>query len=371
MFRITLILMLTVFCFKAMPCIASGLELNTSWSFYKSVFINKDGRVIDYEKNGITTSEGQSYALLRAVMINDKQTFDKIYVWTKNNLKRPDDNLFVWLWGEKEGKYGIIDSNSATDADVDIAFALIIASKKWKNFYYYQEAKKIIADIWNYETVSIQNKRILTAGFNQTKNEIIDINPSYFAPYAFRLFALYDKNNWNSLIDDNYELLQDIIDSTESKLPPDWFVINKTTGAFSLYINSPKSNFSYDAVRTFARLYSDYIFTSDKRAEKIINNAGFFVKQQQSGDKFCTNIKANKELCDSNESLPKIGILFPVINYLDLTVGKNIYESKINSVYNKFGYWGNPFDYYAQNLVWFGIWIKLNENKYKKFNMGK
>lgn len=362
MFRIALIFMLSLL---TLPCFASDKELRTSWKYYKNVFINNDGRVIDYEKNAVTTSEGQSYALLRAVMINDKQTFDKVYLWTKNNLKRKDDNLFAWLWGEKDGKYCKLDSNSATDADIDIAFSLILASKKWKSTVYFEDAKKIIADIWNYETVDIHDKRILTAGYNQSKNHIIDVNPSYFAPYAFRLFALYDKNNWNSLINDNYKLLQQVITSTDSKLPPDWFTINKDSGEFYIDKNSTKSNFSYDAPRTFVRVYADYIFSGDERAKNLINNADFFIKQWQNSNKLYTNIKENKDFCDYNESIPSIGILFPVINNLNTKVGNDV-DNKINNNYNKFGYWGNPYDYYGQNLVWFGKWIYLNENRYKK-----
>ena len=73
--------------------------LSSSWEKYRDEFINQDGRVVDYSQNGITTSEAQSYALLRSVFIGDKAAFDKVWSWTKNNLKRPQDNLFGWRWG--------------------------------------------------------------------------------------------------------------------------------------------------------------------------------------------------------------------------------------------------------------------------------
>ncbi len=38
-----------------------------SWNAYKEGSIQSDGRVIDHSNEKITTSEGQSYALLRAV----------------------------------------------------------------------------------------------------------------------------------------------------------------------------------------------------------------------------------------------------------------------------------------------------------------
>ena len=70
--------------------------LSSSWEKYKVKFLNKDGRIIDYSQNNITTSEGQGYALLRAVWMDDKAAFDLVWKWTKENLKRPKDNLFGW-----------------------------------------------------------------------------------------------------------------------------------------------------------------------------------------------------------------------------------------------------------------------------------
>src|SRR5436309_898989 len=74
--------------------------LSSSWDNYKRKFINTDGRVIDYSQNNVTTSEGQGYALLRAVWSDDKMTFDTVWKWTKNTMKRPGDNLFGWRWGK-------------------------------------------------------------------------------------------------------------------------------------------------------------------------------------------------------------------------------------------------------------------------------
>ncbi|MEQ1563836.1 MAG: glycosyl hydrolase family 8, partial [Nitrospiraceae bacterium] len=49
------------------------------WSFYKQTYI-QNGRVVSLDEQGITTSEGQGYAMLRAVWSNDRATFNT--VWT-------------------------------------------------------------------------------------------------------------------------------------------------------------------------------------------------------------------------------------------------------------------------------------------------
>src|SRR5690606_28500903 len=87
---------------KNNPTFSQYTLMNASWDRYKSKFINPDGRVLDFSQNEITTSEGQSYAMLRAVWIDDKQTFDHVWQWTKDNLKREDNNLFGWKWGERK-----------------------------------------------------------------------------------------------------------------------------------------------------------------------------------------------------------------------------------------------------------------------------
>src|SRR6185436_16916003 len=50
--------------------------LKESWAKYVERFIQADGRVIDHKAGGISTSEGQAYAMLRAVWMQDRATFD-------------------------------------------------------------------------------------------------------------------------------------------------------------------------------------------------------------------------------------------------------------------------------------------------------
>src|SRR5690349_12535160 len=73
-------------------------ELSALWSFYKFTYI-QEGRVVSHDENRITTSEGQSYALLRAVWQNDHEVFKRVWHWTKKHLQvRSEDKLFSWKW---------------------------------------------------------------------------------------------------------------------------------------------------------------------------------------------------------------------------------------------------------------------------------
>ncbi|MGH7228281.1 MAG: glycosyl hydrolase family 8, partial [Nitrospiraceae bacterium] len=127
-------------------------ELSALWSFYKQKYI-VSGRVISLDENGITTSEGQGYAMLRAVWSNDRHTFTTVWTWTKRNLQIRPDKLFAWKW---KGK--VLSANSATDADTDIALALILASRRFSEPSFEQEALAILDSIWTAEVLHIGSR---------------------------------------------------------------------------------------------------------------------------------------------------------------------------------------------------------------------
>lgn len=343
-----------------------------SWNYYKNIFISDDGRVIDYQRGSVTTSEGQAYAMRRAFMMRDKKTFDKSYNWVKNNLQHKNDKLFAWLWGPKEIgtggeiKYTVIDQNGATDADVEIAIALVLASKIWQQESYMNDALAIINDIWKKETIVIKDERILVAGFNQKMDKYVEVNPSYFMPIGFRIFAEVDeKHNWQLLVNSSYMLINLCIDNIKSGLPPDSFYVDKVTGQIILV--DRKSDFSYDAVRVFYRFYIDYLLTGDSRAEKLLSKSKFFIDRWKSDGIFYTNYKQNGEPKDYNEALGSIALLLPVIKQYDKHVAADIYRKKILMNYHFEGYWGDPLDYYAQNLVWFGVWLYQNDKNVRVY----
>lgn len=360
-----IIIIISISSFIACGKQKEGFCLKKSYEYYKKNFMSKDGRIIDYDKNNITTSEGQSYIMLRSVIMDDKPTFDLTYNWTKNNLQRKD-YLFSWLWGENsKGEYKILDENSASDADVDIAFALILAYEKWNETKYLQDAKEIIHSIWDNETRRIGSYLVLMPGANQNKDDKIEINPSYFAPYEFRFFQKYDDmHDWNCLIDSSYYYLNQVMEKTETHLPTNWFLIKN--GQIVLE-NSEKSDFSYDAVRVFLRIYMDYLRTGEKRALPILEKSKFFADKWRDSKKFYTNYKANGELRDRVEFIGSIMILTPAIEKNTPVIAAEIYTTKLEPIFADAKYWDSKNDYYGKNLSWFGAYFYNKKcDEYKK-----
>lgn len=357
---------------NVLPCPTKEVMLVNSWKYYKRTFISDDGRVIDHQRGSVTTSEGQAYAMRRALLMRDKETFDKTYNWAKYNLQHKHDSLFAWLWGPEQsatkGKviYKILDQNGAPDAGVEMAACLFLASRIWKQTNYREDAQKMINDIWNKETVKIKGERILISGVNQNRKLDVEINPSYFMYYSFRIFAQEDKaHDWNKLVDSSYRLTNWCINNIESGLPPDFFYMNRFTGKITLHPD--RSDFSYDAIRVFYRAYIDYSLTKDPRALKTLARSNFFLNRWKRDGKFYTNYEQNGDIKDYDESIGSIALLLPLIKMYDKQAAKEIYASRIKAKCYKTECWGDPINYYAQNLVWFGNWLYLNENNIKLF----
>src|ERR1700739_1923032 len=104
------------------------------WKTYVSGFIDNQMRVIDHDEGGRTTSEGQAYGMFFSLVANDRSHFDGLLRWTEQNLAGGDlsENLPAWLWGHgSNNQWGVLDKNSASDADIWMAYTLLEAGKAW------------------------------------------------------------------------------------------------------------------------------------------------------------------------------------------------------------------------------------------------
>src|SRR5512140_2824396 len=105
-----------------------------TWTRYVQAFVADDGRVIDHGDHDRTTSEGQAYALFFALVANDRPLFERLLRWTGDNLAdgRLAERLPAWSWGQRrDGSWGALDANSASDADLWTAYALLEGGRLW------------------------------------------------------------------------------------------------------------------------------------------------------------------------------------------------------------------------------------------------
>jgi endo-1,4-beta-D-glucanase Y len=346
--------------------------LNALWQSYQKNYIEpSSGRTLDKQRSDVTTSEGQSYTLLRAVWQDDKATFDKSWQWTKQNLQRPDDHLFSWLYGQKsDGSYGILSDqggqNTATDADTDISLALVFASQRWQDTYYMDQAKEIIPNIWKQEVVTISGTPYVTAD-NIEKNDPakIIINPSYFSPYAYKIFARIDTNNpWQKVVDSSYQILNKSIDepldkSKSAGLPPDWIALNRTTGALQpTDITTTTTAYGYDALRIPFRLAMDYLWNANGQAKETLAKLSFLSTEWENKKILYATYNHDGTVALQSETPAMYGGSLGYFMVTNPSLAKDIYINKLQNLYSPDNQdWKQQLGYYDDNWAWFGIAI--------------
>lgn len=346
----------------------SQITLAQSWRFYKSNFIHSYGQVVD-QQTGDTTSEGQSYAMLRALWMDDRDVFDGVWNWTKDHMQhRQHDRLLSWHWGKDVQEVEtILDPETASDADIDIALALAFAYRKWGDLNYLVDSAQIVNDIWENEVVVINGNYYLTAGTGAKRASGYLINPSYISPGHFKVFSQIDKNHdWEALVDSSYSLLNRLNLKTENPdLPPNWVVIDTSGGIRSAeaYVGENANDYGYDAFRTFWRVALDAQWFDDKRAHDYLASYETFMENALSstGDVkaiYTTNQESLVNYTELSTNTAPLAVFSSIDTQKAGLFYKNFFEDQFE--YEE-GYWGEKDKYYDQNWAWFATALYTNQ----------
>lgn len=343
--------------------------LEQSWVIYRQQFIQADGRVIDYQDRDRSTSEGQGYAMLRAVLIDDPTTFALTLDWAEKNLHRlsdkgaPTDRLWLWKWGQSQpGKWGPIDKNFASDADIDAITALILASRRWNRPEYLDLARAKLQDLWKFSTIAVPGgKRYLLPGpvaaFAPSPSTIY-LNPSYFAPYSFRLFAQVDRDrDWLSLVSSSYDALEKSSKVSAVGLPSDWIALDTKTGKFQPIPRDRQlqSVYSFDAYRVWWRVAWDAAWFNAPEAQRYLRTATKHLQQQwRSQKRLPARIDLQGKPTVNYEATSQYAMLYPAFRLIDPETAEQFLNEKLLPRYKQ-GIWDDESAYYTQNLAWLGL----------------
>jgi endo-1,4-beta-D-glucanase Y len=329
--------------------------LNRLNQSFNTKFLSSDGQIKDDQ--GITNSKGQAFSLLRSVYTNDKSNFDKVLSWSLTNLKRPSDNLLASTYSDAK----ITNQENSTDADLDVAYALLLANRTWNDSAYSSQAQKVIADIWKNRVIEHNGQNFLLPFSSQAKDKYEIINPSHFAPMYYTEFAKIDSNNWDKLRDDSYSQLEQI--GQNHILFPDWIKYNIDTRQFESaskeLFNPSSDNYSFEAARIMLRIGQDYQKSKDDRALKILQSASEFFDNvlKQQTDKTPTiiaSIDPSGKPVFTYETSATDAMASIALNTNDAESKTKIWKDFIlNKTDYKRGTFNNNEVYYDQNLIWF------------------
>ena len=216
-------------------------------------------RVIDPMSSSQTTSEGMAYGMLIAVYMSDKKTFDSL--WTFVQMYR-NNNLMDWQIPSGGSPSGGM-TNSASDADEDMAWALIMADKQWPGGSYLTTAKSMLSSMKSLDVNSSNN--IKDGDYSSAGST----HPDYAAPDYYKVFATVSgDSSWNSVYTAEYGQLSGAQNSSTGLIPD-------ATG---------QGTFGFDACRAPWRVGLDYCWSGSSNAKSFLTPmVAWFMSTSASG----------------------------------------------------------------------------------------
>ncbi len=245
----------------------------------------------------MATSEGQGYGMLITALIYPydpfaKQDFDALFQFCKAHPSLNNASLMSWEAQANAFLPSLLDS--ATDGDLDIAYALLLADRQWGSdgaINYLGEAKKIIKALEK-ECIHHTSHHLLLGNW-VTDNRSIYYNgtrSSDFMPGHFLAFAeVGHKPLWNQV----YQRERDVLLAFSETYSPE-------TGFFADFLvgleESPQaappgylereddSHFGFNACRLPLRMGIGYLHSGDPTLLPLIERTSHWVEQTTRGN---------------------------------------------------------------------------------------
>ena len=326
-------------------------EFPPLWRSYTSAFMDNQVRVIDHDASDRTTSEGQAYAMFFALVANDRARFDSLLRWTELNLASGDltTHLPSWLWGRRaNGEWGVIDANSASDADVWMAYTLLEAGRAWGQSRYAELGTALAERIATDEIVEIPEigTVLLPGAMGFHRGESYRLNASYLPLQLFlRLSHLLPDGPWQK-VTAGIPLV--VTSSAPHGFATDWIEYTSAQGF------KPSAIGSYDAVRVY--LWAGLLDPATPNRSTLLTALQGMVRGLRTNLTPPAKVTEDGRVDDPRGPVGFSAALRPYLialgeNDLDRAVSARV-RSQRNE---KTGLYGNPARYYDQNLVLFAL----------------
>jgi endoglucanase len=327
-------------------------EWPSIWKSYVSGFMDNQMRVIDHDAGDRTTSEGQAYGMFFSLVANDRSHFDRLLRWTEQNLAGGDlsENLPAWLWGHSSNnQWGVLDKNSASDADLWMAYTLLEAGKAWNEPRYTKIgtamarhiAEREIADVPGLGTAVLPGP----TGFQHGNS--YRLNASYVPlQLVVGLIHLMPDGPWEKVA-----ATQPVIVSNSAPhgFVSDWTEVKTDTRAQA----SPTIG-SYDAIRVY--LWAGMLDNSTEGRDALLKSLSGMMTYLRTNAIPPAKVRPDGTVEDPNGPVGFSAALIPFAEALHEEQTVNQQTSRVRSELKpQTGLFGNPPKYYDQNLALFGL----------------
>jgi endo-1,4-beta-D-glucanase Y len=257
----------------------------------KGYYVNIRGN----SKSEDCVSEAMGYGMMALVLMSDSaidkrnhELFDGLFDFYRAHPSRRDkpgtyQKVSSILMASAQKRNGEImkdvDETSASDGDIDIGFALLLADRQWGSagrVHYRQEAVRMVDSIFAQE--------IDTSGYTIVQSNAIesdgspdfhDFRSSDFIPSELKAFGEVSHDpRWNRVVDSNYARFAGLLDaySPSRHLPADFY--KRVGGSFVPGRRRKDEIFPdayyYNACRLPWRIGLDYLMSGDERSRQLL-----------------------------------------------------------------------------------------------------
>lgn len=218
-------------------------------------YVSTSGRVVRHDQGGDTVSEGQAWALLLAVALEDQDRAVAIVEWTEAHLARAD-GLLAWRWADG----AVVDDHPASDADLVWAWGLDLAAETFGRPTWGARATATLDALAATSMVPTPAGPLLAAGPWATawEDDAAVINPSYLWPTALR-WAAEHESAFAGTAAATHALLERLV-ADDTPLVPDWTRVDDRGEPTAMGAPATPSDpplHGLDAVRTWIWLAAD------------------------------------------------------------------------------------------------------------------
>ncbi|MCQ0970479.1 glycosyl hydrolase family 8 [Paracoccus sp. TK19116] len=220
------------------------MDATTGFESWAAKYV-RQGRVIDWQQEGVSHSEGQAWGLLLAQVAGDRDCFEEIESWTAANLAVRQDRLMGWRrWPE----IGEVECHTATDGDLFRAWALLRADRDQGWTGHLDTAIAIardIADLCLVPDPRFGDQLLISPGTKARRGpERVLMNPSYVMPRALReLGEAAGDPRLTRAADHGEAVLLELVEAARM-----WDWIDVTTESFAEALEH-RAGWGFDALR--------------------------------------------------------------------------------------------------------------------------
>lgn len=253
----------------------SGFYTNWKAAYYLSGCTAGQGR-INYDGASQTVSEAHGYGMLIFALMagfdaNAKAYFDAMYRYYKAHPANAGATRLL-AWKQDAACNDIEGDDTASDGDLDVAMALLMADRQWGScggIDYRAEGAAMIAQL-KAQDLDSTAKYVKLGNWASSGNYLNSTRSSDFMPDHYRSFKWASGDNaWNGLIDHTYYLVTATANASTGLLPD--FIANPLSSpapAPANFLEGPDDGkYSWNACRDPWRLATDYLVSGDPRAQ--------------------------------------------------------------------------------------------------------